>query len=116
MFEGNVAQAGSLLKESLTYFSELGDSWGCMTTLAMFAIGAETLQQPKRSIRLGGSVATLHDMNGGAFPSVLQSILESALESARSALGAEAESAWEQGRSMTLEHAIEYALEEPNDG
>jgi class 3 adenylate cyclase len=116
MFEGNVAQARSLIKESLTYFSELGDSWACMTTLAIFAIGAETLQQPKRAIRLGGAVATLHDMIGGAFPTGLQSLLESTVESARSALGAEAESAWEQGRSMTLEQAIEYALEELKDG
>ena len=39
-------------------------------------------------------------------------MLDSTLESARSALGKEAEFAWEQGRNMTMEQAIEYALEE----
>jgi hypothetical protein len=87
-----------------------------MTTLAIFAIFAEAPLQYERAMRLGGAVAALHDKIGGAFPAVIQSTLDSTLESARSELEAEAESAWEQGRTMTMEQAIEYALEEPNDG
>jgi predicted ATPase len=116
MFEGNVAKARSILKESLTYFSELGDSWACMTTLALFATGAQTALQSERAVRLGGAVAALRDNIGGAFPAAGQFLLESTLESARSALGAEAESAWEYGRTMTMEQAIEYAMEDQNDG
>ncbi len=62
------------------------------------------------------SVAALHDKIGGAISAGYQSMLESTLESARSALGKEAESAWGHGRTMTMEQAIEYALEEQNDG
>jgi predicted ATPase/class 3 adenylate cyclase len=116
MGDGNVAKARSLLQESLTYSAELGDPWACMITLASFAILAGAALQPKRAVRLGGAVAAVHDNIGGALPSFTQTNLESTLESARSALSAEAESAWEQGRTMTMEQAIEYALEEPNDG
>jgi len=116
MLEGNEAKARRLHKESFTYFSELGDSWGCVITLAIFAIGAGAVLQPERAVRLGGAVAALHDNIGGAFPAVIQSMLGSTLESARSALGAEAESTWEYGRIMTMEQAIEYALEDQNDG
>ena len=115
-FEGNVVKARSLLKESLTYFSELGDSWACLTALAWFAIVAEGALQPERAVRFGGAVAALHDKIGGVFPAGLQSLLGPTLESARSAHGAEAESEWEYGRTMTMEQAIEYALEDQNDG
>ena len=43
-------------------------------------------------------------------------MFESTLESARAALGAAAESAWQKGLSMTMDQAIEYALEELIDG
>ncbi|MCP4625529.1 MAG: adenylate/guanylate cyclase domain-containing protein [bacterium] len=114
--EGNVAKARSLLKESLKYFTELGDHWACMTTLACFAILAGGTMQSERAVRLGGAVATLHKKIGGAIPDSLQISMESTLESARSALGAKAESEGEQGCSMTMEQAIEYALEELIDG
>ena len=114
MFEDNAAKGCSLLKESLTYSTELGDHWACMTTLAILAIFAGAALQSERAVRLGGAVAALHDNIGGVIPVSIQSALDSTLESARSELGAEAESAWEQGRTMTMEQAIEYALEEPN--
>jgi hypothetical protein len=87
-----------------------------MTTLEGFAVLNGAALQPERALLIGGAVRTLHDNIGGALPTDLQSIFESTLVSARSALGAQAESAWKQGRTMTMDQAIKYALEEPNDG
>jgi hypothetical protein len=114
--EGNLAKARSLFKESLTYFSELGEPWASMFLLAAFATLDGAALQPERALYLGGAVATLRDKIGGVLPHHFQTMFDSTLESARSALGAEAESAWERGRAMTMEQAIEYALEEQNDG
>jgi hypothetical protein len=61
MGEGNVANAGSLLKKTLTYFAKLGDSWAYIQTLTAFVILAGTAWQPQYAIRLGGAVAALYD-------------------------------------------------------
>jgi predicted ATPase/class 3 adenylate cyclase len=114
--EGNVVKARSLLKKCLTSFKELGDAWACITTIACFAILAGATSQPERAVHLGGAVAALHDKTGGVLPAMVQSMLEATLESARSALGAAAEPVWQKGRAMTIEHAIDYALEELIDG
>jgi tetratricopeptide (TPR) repeat protein len=116
MEEGNTAKARSLFKESLTYSVELGDSWACMWLLSCFVILDSAVSQPDRAACLGGAIASLRETIEGPLPATHEYMLSTALESVRSELGAKAESVWEQGRSMTMEQAIEYALEEPNDG
>jgi non-specific serine/threonine protein kinase len=109
--QGDFRAARSLVEESLAASRELRDSWA--TSLLDTAAGyAASHGAPERALRLGA--ATAAQRAALRVPPFLQAMLERRLESARMSLDpASQAAAWEEGRAMTLEESIAYALEEP---
>jgi hypothetical protein len=69
--------------------------------------------QPERGVRLFGASEALRISVSGPTWSAERAAFESNLAAARAMLDQSAwEAAWEQGKSMSMEQAIEYALEE----
>jgi hypothetical protein len=70
-------------------------------------------RDPRRAARLVGACASVRESGGGAPPPWLRRRGEAVQTDAEQALGpAEARRAWEEGRRMSTEQAIAYALEE----
>jgi len=85
--------------------------WGATYWLEGFARLAAAEGQAARALRLGGATAALRQTYGVAIGPSQQAAFRRALESAWQALREEeATAAWEQGRAMTLEQALAFAL------
>jgi hypothetical protein len=68
--------------------------------------------QAERALRLVGAAIVLHESIGARLPPAEQERLESMLEAARQSLGEEAaEAALAEGKAMSFEQAIDYALQ-----
>jgi DNA-binding NarL/FixJ family response regulator len=112
---GERAAARSLLTQSI----ELGRGVAGQDSLAELlerqAIVAVAEAQPERALRLAGAGAALRATAGTALSADRHAALDGRLAAAREALHEESAAwAWTQGRAMTLEQALEYALaEEP---
>jgi predicted ATPase/DNA-binding SARP family transcriptional activator len=108
---GDYGAARVLYEESLAISRELGDRF-IAKSLAVFANLAATQNQPERAVRLWGAEEALRQTLGFPLSANRQKAYDRNLTAAREALGEETyAAAWEQGRAMTLEHAIEEALQ-----
>jgi tetratricopeptide (TPR) repeat protein len=111
MVDGEIARAASLISEGLRTFIELEDAWGTAECLeAMSAVRAAE-GSAERAARTGGAAEVLRSTIT-LLPLPPDRIwTESYLEGARESLGAEAwQIAWDAGRAMSLEDALEDAL------
>ena len=117
---GRVAQAGcehdratALLRESLELRRDLCDRWGiaeCLEGLATVS-GAK---QGERAAHLFGTAQVLREAMSAARPATERADYERDVSDVRRKLGETAFSAaWADGRAMTLDEAIAYALEVP---
>jgi len=89
----------------------LGAKKDIAKTLEGFAGLAAAQGQAERALCLAGAAAALCEAIGAPLPPVEQAWLDRRLEPARQALTEKArKAAQEEGRMMTLEQAIEYAL------
>lgn len=116
--QGHVEQAVDLYLQSLRRFRDAGmDVSYIAPTLAGLAAVAE--QHPKgarRAARLLGAVEALYDAAGFPVPPRFRSTFDRDVAATRARLdGAAFAAAWAEGRAMTLEHAIAYALDERSD-
>ncbi len=93
--------------EGIDTISESRDlCWG-------FAAVASGTDQPERAARLSGAGQAILDKTGFMYPPFFRGILESHIQIARQQLGEVAfEALQTEGRVMTIEQAIAYALEE----
>jgi non-specific serine/threonine protein kinase len=113
--EGDHEWAGELFGEGLTVSAELGnesDVVHCLEGLASIAAAEGSIV---RAARLWGAAeALLEEIEVGVHTYVPdRSIHQSLVAAARARLDEEAfEAAWAEGRTMTPEQAIEYALEQ----
>jgi len=111
-----------LLEESLTIFSQLGDTWS-VGRLYHNLCGLFTIQQDYARARLFaeqalanarllmGWVQAVFDKIDYEMLPVVRMLIDQHIRLARDQLGSSAFEAWqEEGRAMTLEHAIESAL------
>ena len=115
--QGDYAAARSLYEESLRIRRELGERRGITSLLESFAILASTQGQAGRAAVLFGAADALRDVISVPRPPTDRARYESALAAARAALVETAfAAAWAEGRVMTLEQAIAYALETPAHG
>ena len=106
-------QAGELYKESLALLWELGEKWYSAQCLEGLAEIAAKEKQPKRAARLSGAAEALRQSIGLPLSSSELTEYDSSIESARTELGEEAfEKARAEGRSMSIEEAVDYALAE----
>jgi len=104
--------ARKLFEESLRLCWELGDRTIAAESLEGLACVAEAGGEAKRATRLFGAAEALRDAVGYHQTPKERALREPFLDAARSRLGeARWEAIWAEGRVMTFEEAISYALE-----
>lgn len=92
---------------------QYGDQRGIADCLEGMTDVAQGQSQPSRAARLGGAASALRENIGIPRPPISQGKLDRTMVSVRQALGEKAFSAaWDRGRAMTLDQAVEYALGE----
>ena len=111
---GNYTEATVLLKESLSQLVLLRDKWSIAAALEDLATLAST-QNAGRALRLYGAVEALREIIGMPLaPSHYQRVKhQQSIALVRTHLGEKKfAKAWAEGRAMTVEQAIAYALED----
>ena len=109
---GDLSHAVTQLGESLEVRQEIGDKSGSAWCLERLAEVALAEGQAERGVRVLGAAAALRASIGSVIDPVDQPEYESTLASLRAQLGDERFTAiWDEGRDMTLEKAIELALQ-----
>jgi predicted ATPase/class 3 adenylate cyclase len=108
---GDHERAAALLTESLAFSQELGDTPVIADCLIGFAEVSGTRGEVLRAARLWGAAEALYEVSGYAWKPLERSLHEPYREAARSQLDeATWNQMWEEGRAMTLEEAVSYAL------
>jgi predicted ATPase/DNA-binding SARP family transcriptional activator/uncharacterized protein HemY len=111
--QGDHAAAHACFRASLTLSQELENTQGVWETLKEFAQVAWAQKQAARAARLGGAIEALQQSLSIALPPRERKELEGNRAAVQEALEAGAfAAAWEAGRTMTLEQAVQYALEQ----
>jgi hypothetical protein len=92
----------------------LGDRRGIAFSLGGLAAVVAALGSSLRAARIWGAEARLREEIGSPLPPNDRSDYDRRVAAARAALGDHAafDHAWQEGRALTLEQAIELALEE----
>jgi predicted ATPase/class 3 adenylate cyclase len=111
LHQGDCGRAAACFGESLILCRERGETWLSEEGLEGFAAVASTNGHHKRAARLLGAADQLREMLGWLPSPPDQADYDECTASTRAALGDSPFSvAWAEGRAMTLEQAIEYAL------
>jgi tetratricopeptide (TPR) repeat protein len=112
--QGDLASARSLCKESLAIGREVGARWEIVYALNRLASVADALGNPLRAASIWGAGERLRGEIGSPLPSSHRHEFDRSLAAARAALGDDAafDRAWHEGHALTLEQAIELAMEE----
>ena len=109
--QGDYAVARAMYEESLTIRRQLGNQNGISYSLESLAEAAHRQGQSERAARLGGAASALRESIGSPLNPADQKRFDKTTASAAEALGEAAfAAAWEVGRAMTLEQAVEYGL------
>ena len=109
--QGDYGKAAVMFEESLSLFQELGNKPGSAGLLEGIAMVAVTQEQPEKASRLFGAGEALREAIGSIRFPFEQSKYDLSVAAARAELEEEAfEAAWAEGRVMSMEAAIEYAL------
>jgi predicted ATPase/DNA-binding CsgD family transcriptional regulator/Tfp pilus assembly protein PilF len=112
---GDLELAAARLAEGLRLNQACGQRLGVARWLEAFAALAAARQQPEQAARLAGAACQLRESLGQ--PTGIGSRIEAMLEVARDLLGASAAAAlFAEGREMTADDAVGYALGSPASG
>jgi hypothetical protein len=111
LFEGDCRRARSLASDSLTFAHTLGDKPTIVECLHVLAGAAAAEARPRRAATLAGAAEALHAAIG-APPSPAERAVGERFEShlrvnEEEELGA----AWVEGKEMSLDRVLDYALE-----
>jgi predicted ATPase/DNA-binding winged helix-turn-helix (wHTH) protein len=111
--EMDYSGARELFKEALTMLCELHDQWGLASALEGLAPVALALAGPRPAARIWGGAERLREEVSAAMPPTDRQPYEVQVASARAALGDDAafDIAWSEGRAMSMDQAVKYALE-----
>jgi len=110
--EGTYGRAAALFQQSLTSWRDMTDPLGIAMGLAGVAWAASARGHAERAARLFGADDALRERIGCLVFPLWQAEHERWLAAARAGLGDAAfDAAWSDGRAMSLEQAIDYALE-----
>jgi tetratricopeptide (TPR) repeat protein len=110
--EGDYGAACSMYEKALIISQELADRKALAYLLEDLGCLAAAQSQQERALRLAGAAAALREAISAPLTPSEHGKLEHALQLPRRALGeVRASVAWHHGRAMSLEQAIEYALE-----
>lgn len=109
--QGDYSKARLRHAEGMQLFQQIGDRRGIGYSLAGLAVLAVAQADMQRAARLSGAVTSLQAVLGSFLEAPLQIEYDREIGSVRSTLGEESfQSAWKEGRTMTIDQAIEYAL------
>jgi tetratricopeptide (TPR) repeat protein len=109
---GDHEEARRLLTRTLSIFVELDHKRGIARVLEGWAYLAQSERDFARALRLTGAAAAVRDASGAGARPLEQASLDRALAPAWSSCAHDtAEELWTAGRQMSLEHALEYALD-----
>jgi non-specific serine/threonine protein kinase len=109
--QADYERAEELLRESLKTLADAEDEQAVVECLEAMAGVAGARGQAERAVRLWGATRALREGIGATMVPGERAILEPHLASAHSRLGTEAwDAALTEGRGMTSEQAVEYAL------
>ncbi|MFQ5796400.1 MAG: tetratricopeptide repeat protein, partial [Candidatus Bipolaricaulia bacterium] len=115
--QGDLGRAVKLYEESLTLWQDLGHRWGIAECLEELAGMAGANEQPERAARLFGAAEALCEAIGVPLVPADRADYDRDVAAVRAGLDEEAfETAWVEGRTMTLEQAIAYALKKTANG
>jgi hypothetical protein len=115
--EGNYERARGLYQESLVMRRRAGHQIALAMSLEDFAVLAGREQQFERAIRLLGAGERFCESLGARPPVAVAAEYERAVVTGRAALGEAAfAAAWAAGRALSLEQAVQYALEGVSSG
>ncbi|MCW5852381.1 MAG: tetratricopeptide repeat protein [Anaerolineae bacterium] len=110
--QGDYPIAQQRYAESLALNRDIDDKLGIACPLGGLAAVAVAVGEAERAAQLAGANQALLDALGAQLEPTEQAIYEAAVAAAQSALSADHwAAAWAAGRTMTLEQAVEYALE-----
>ena len=112
--QGDLVQALALYRQALTAYRAVNTSkWDVMECLRRIAGLSAEQQQAHRAARLFGAVEALGETVNIQLPPLDRLDLDRDVAAARAQLDeATFTAAWGQGRKMTLEQAIAFALED----
>ncbi len=111
--QDDYAVARSCYEESLVIFQELENKQGMASCLEALARLASTQAQEEQAARLWGTAEALREAFGSPLPPNERAEYDREVAEARRALGEDAfTAAWTEGRAMTREQVIVYALAE----
>jgi predicted ATPase/class 3 adenylate cyclase len=118
--EEDYPRAQALCAERLALARKMGHQWHTVHTLERLVMVALAQQQAERAVRLFGAVQACRDSTGDAFGVQAWRVAtgsphvdEQSIAPARAILGEDAfEAVLQEGRAMSVEQAIAYALEE----
>ena len=114
--QGDLAAARSLTEESLAIGRELGDRRGVVECLERLAAVSGADGHLPRSARLLGAAEALREAIGAPLSASDRADLGRVAATVRSRLAQPAcAAAWAEGRAMTVEQAIAYALSEDEE-
>jgi non-specific serine/threonine protein kinase len=115
---GDIERALELGRQGLGIQRKLRDLLAIAWSLETLACVATASGDPGRAARIWGSSARLRDEVGAPMSLAQQPGHAAHVAKGRSAMGDDSafDSAWQQGRAMTLEQAIGYALGESAEG
>jgi tetratricopeptide (TPR) repeat protein len=118
MEQADYARARSLLQETLRIRQQLGSKTRIAEALEEFASLAALQRQPKRAVRLFAAAQGMQESPGRLLsPADCTAEDRPQLLAVRADLGEEAyAAAWAAGRAMSLDQAIEYALDRSGSG
>jgi predicted ATPase/class 3 adenylate cyclase len=110
--QGDYAAARMLYVESLALAHELNDRLVVAEALEGLAHVAAALAVPSRAARIWGAAERLREEIGAPLPPNERPRYDPQVASARAAMEDDPafDSAWQEGRTMTLEQAVEYGL------
>lgn len=110
LLEGDLEAARRCITEALEIGRALRDQRVAFS-LDVLACLAALEGHAERAVQLGGAGSAMHEANGNTPPETWSQSVTRLLEPAREALGQEtAKAAWEAGRRMDFDDAMEFAL------
>ena len=109
--QGDTVAARTLGTEALAIRQQWGDKRGLLLSLTLFAGTAAAEGKCRRAMRLGSAIGALAEANDVGLGATYPERVERWLKPARRSLSRDAQAAADaEGRTLTLEQAIAYAL------
>jgi class 3 adenylate cyclase/tetratricopeptide (TPR) repeat protein len=114
--QGDHAAARAFLEESLAINQELGDRTAIAFVFEFFASLAAATNEPARAQRLAGAAAALRELIGSPLSPAEHARLVQTLDAVSGSMSeTERAVSFKEGREMTLEQAVAYALKAETD-